>query len=95
VSEPLPAPKRADNLGHVHVLVAADALVWFNDIPTNRTGGERDFTTPPLPPGSTSSYDVRARWVEDGRPVERTFQINVQPNRTTTVDFTAPPPAKG
>jgi uncharacterized protein (TIGR03000 family) len=94
-SEPLPPPRRADDLGHVHVRVPADAVLWFDSNRTSQTGSERDFSTPALPAGSTASYEVRARWTQDGRPVERTYRVDVQPNRTTTVDFTAPPPAPG
>jgi uncharacterized protein (TIGR03000 family) len=87
--EMLPPPTR-DSAAGVHVLVPADATLWFNGVLTNLKGAERDFVTPELSGDRIYTYEVRARWTQDGRAVERTVQVEVRPNRTTTVDFTAP-----
>ena len=45
------------------------------------------FVTPPLQPGQEYTYTLKARWTENGQPVERTRQIMVRPGQTATVDF--------
>ena len=50
------------------------------------------FTTPPLEPGYSYSYTIRARWTENGRPVQQSRTVPVKAGGTTRVDFTSPPP---
>ena len=53
-------------------------------------GNERNFMSPPLPPGRSYPYEIRIRWTgADGKPVELTRQVQVQPGQKTTVDFFA------
>jgi uncharacterized protein (TIGR03000 family) len=54
-------------------------------------GTVRRFTTPPLTPGEEYHYNVRAQWMENGRPVVRTFSIPVEAGRPATVDFNRQP----
>ena len=68
-------------------------MVWFEGAQTAETGPERFFVSPPLTPGQRYTYEVRARWVEGGRPVEEDRTVSVTANRWTDVDFTAAPPA--
>jgi uncharacterized protein (TIGR03000 family) len=52
------------------------------------TGSDRNFVSPPLPPGRTYPYEIRVRWIgADGKPIEQTRQVNVQAGQRTTVDF--------
>jgi uncharacterized protein (TIGR03000 family) len=86
--EVLPMPKKADNIGYVQVRVPADAKVWVDDQATRQTGTDREFQTPPLRPGSTYMYSLKAQWTKDGQTVERTQQVRVKANSTAKVDFT-------
>jgi uncharacterized protein (TIGR03000 family) len=52
-----------------------------------RTGAERDFISPELTAGETYAYQVKARWVEDGRTKEETIEAKVHVNQTTTIRF--------
>jgi uncharacterized protein (TIGR03000 family) len=79
-----------ENAAKVHVRVPAAATVWFEGDQTRQTGPARDFVSPPLTPGQTYTYDVRARWTENGRPVEQTRTVRVRAGDTSTVDFTSP-----
>jgi uncharacterized protein (TIGR03000 family) len=87
--EALPPPLPGDNRAHIHVLLPAAARLWVNGTAMTQTGAERDFTTPALIPGQTYRYEIKARWVRHGNPVERTLEVQVLPNRTTVVDFSA------
>jgi uncharacterized protein (TIGR03000 family) len=66
-----------------------NARVFFDDAPTQQQGTDRVFTTPPLDPNKTYSYTVRATWTENGREINRSKDVRVQPGRTAMVDFRA------
>jgi uncharacterized protein (TIGR03000 family) len=72
----------------VRVLVAADALVWFDGEATKQKGTERYYFTEPLPPGKDVYYDVRASWSDEGHLVEQTRTALGKPGNLVTVDFT-------
>jgi uncharacterized protein (TIGR03000 family) len=78
-SQPTPAT--------VEVRVPADAKVWFDGSPTTMTGDNRIFTSPPLEPGKTFHYEVKAQWMKDGKPVEKTHSIQVGAGKRSLVDF--------
>ncbi|HTU20006.1 MAG TPA: TIGR03000 domain-containing protein [Gemmataceae bacterium] len=77
-----------DNTARVTVVVPERAELWFNDAKTNQTGKRREFATAPLTPGKDFRYRIKARWIEDGKLVERTQTIKVRANSSQTVDFT-------
>jgi uncharacterized protein (TIGR03000 family) len=87
-------PVATANMARVHVRVPADALLWFDGTPTTQRGPERDFTTPELNPEKTYTYEVKARWMQDGQPLERTLKVEVRANKTALVDFSVLPPPK-
>jgi uncharacterized protein (TIGR03000 family) len=71
-----------------------NAEVWFGDNRTRQTGDTRVFQSPPLAPGKYS-YEVRARWTDNGKEVDQTRTVEVRPGDNTTVDFTMPPSPSG
>ena len=81
------APESEDNAAHLRILVPADAKVWVGGMETTKRGQERDFASPALTPGKAYTYEVKARWMQAGEPVERTRRVKVMANQTTTVDF--------
>jgi uncharacterized protein (TIGR03000 family) len=66
---------------------APDAQVWFDNKLTQQQGTERVFQSAPLEAGATYTYAVKARWTENGRPIEQERQVNVQAGQSVTVDF--------
>jgi uncharacterized protein (TIGR03000 family) len=64
------------------------AEVWFGDHKTSQTGTTRQFVTPPLTPGQTFTYDIRATWMDNGQPVTQTRQVRVEAGKASMVDFT-------
>jgi uncharacterized protein (TIGR03000 family) len=82
----------ADDLAHVQIKVPADAEVWFGTGKTSQTGATREFVSPPLTPGQQYTYDIRARWLQDGKEMTETRQIVVGAGMWKGVDFTRPQP---
>lgn len=96
---PLPADvdRRApaapvDDKAHVRVLVPSGAEVWFDGSKTTQAGNSREYVSPSLAPDTTYSYEVRARWMDNGKPVEETRKVMVRAGSQATVDFTQPAP---
>ncbi|MGH7168962.1 MAG: TIGR03000 domain-containing protein [Gemmataceae bacterium] len=95
IPQPTPVPpdeeeKQApveDNTARVTVVVPERAELWFNDAKTNQTGKRREFATAPLTPGKDFRYRIKARWIENGKPVQITHTIKVRANSAQTVDF--------
>ena len=75
----------------LRVRVPADAEVWVSGDPTTQRGEQRRFITPPLEGGRNQGYELRARWTEGGKTVERTEDVRVHPGDRLTVDFLAAP----
>jgi uncharacterized protein (TIGR03000 family) len=80
-------PQPTDNTARLHVIVPAGAQVWVGGEETAQTGPDRVFASPAIQPGRSYTYEVKARWMQEGAPVEQTKQVRVQANQTTTVDF--------
>jgi uncharacterized protein (TIGR03000 family) len=74
----------------IQVRVAPDAEIWFDGTKMKQTGAVREYQTPPLTPGKAFTYEVKARWMQDGEPVEQTRTVEVQVGRQAVVDFTSP-----
>jgi uncharacterized protein (TIGR03000 family) len=79
-----------DNCAHLLVRVPADAQLWFNGTPVQQRGTDRTFVSPPLTPGQTYHYDVRAQWTENGKPMEVNRTVTVQANEWKEIDLTRP-----
>jgi uncharacterized protein (TIGR03000 family) len=77
------------------VRVPGDAILWFDGVPTTQTGPEREFVTPALTPDKEFVYDLKARWIQSGQPVERVVQVKVRANQVSTIDFNELPPPRG
>ena len=73
--ESQPGPSVPGRAVHFAVTVPADAEVWFDGAKTAQAGPYREFVSPPLRPGRSYSYDVRARWKDGGREVDRTRRV--------------------
>jgi uncharacterized protein (TIGR03000 family) len=89
-----PAPAttgtEGSNTAQLNVRVPdANAQVWIEGQLTKQTGTRREFASPPLNPGRTYNYEVRARWTENGRTTDQTRTVAVRANDAVTVDFAA------
>jgi uncharacterized protein (TIGR03000 family) len=77
--------RNADNKARLHLSLPANAELWLNGQRMKGTGPERDFITPPLKEGTTYAYQVKARWTQDGQPLEETIEVKVRANKAATV----------
>ena len=85
-----PTP-RYDNDASVTMNVPADAQIWVDGAATTSTGSVREFTSPPLKPGSQYHYEVQARWNENGHEVTQTQEVAVRAGANIRVDFPVSP----
>jgi len=83
------APSRNTARVTIHV-PDPNADIWFNGTKTAQKGTERVFESPELEPGRDFTYDVRARWMEDGREVEQDRKIEVHAGDRLTANFPMP-----
>jgi len=73
----------------IELRVPANAQVWFNGQATRQTGSQREFVSPPLQPGQEYTYTIRARWMQNGQPVDQTRALQVAATERHTVNFMA------
>ncbi len=93
-----PAHAQGDGEGDatatITVIVPADAVIYFDGDLTNVKGTERRFTTPELAKGKKFHYNVLARWIENGKTVERTRKVPVTAGASVRVSFIEDPKAE-
>jgi uncharacterized protein (TIGR03000 family) len=63
----------------IKLRVPANAEVWFSGDKTTSTGSDRSFVTPSLERGRRFAYDIRVRWMQNGKPMEKVEKIPVHP----------------
>ena len=64
-----------------------NAEVWFQDYKTRERGSVREFESAALQAGKTYHFQIRARWNQNGQPVEQTRDVPAQAGQHMTVDF--------
>ncbi len=79
----------------VSVQVPARAEVWFDGKKMTANGSVRRFRTPPLMLGNRYTYDVSARWEENGRPVTQSQSVFVTAGADVDVVFPPQPVVAG
>jgi uncharacterized protein (TIGR03000 family) len=81
-------PRTSSQSASVTVLVpTADAKVWFDNTATTQNGMERSFVSPALEPNQNFTYTIKARWMENGQPVNQERQVHVQAGQNITANF--------
>jgi uncharacterized protein (TIGR03000 family) len=92
---PATGSDQPQSIAKVTVNVPPDAKVWFEDKPMTSTGAVRQFDSPPLTPGTPYTYDIKARWNENGHEVTQEQRVEVTAGAHVNVRFPAPPKATG
>src|SRR5262249_10866626 len=75
---------------YIHVKVPANAQVLFDDTPMTQTGPARIFMTPVLAKDKNYSFQITARWTEDGKERQQVRTVPIVPGQTAQVDFLTP-----
>jgi uncharacterized protein (TIGR03000 family) len=70
--------------------VPADAEIWFGDVKTAQTGTVRQFVSPAVAAGHEYTYEVRARWMEQGQDMMQTRRITVHAGDQVSIAFPLP-----
>ena len=83
---PGPAGGRAPASLIVHL--PADARLTIDGDPTRSTSGARWFVSPPLEPGMTFHYDLKAEVVRDGKTLTETRRVAVRAGQVSAVTLT-------
>jgi uncharacterized protein (TIGR03000 family) len=76
-----------ENVVHITVRVAPSAEIWFEGEKTTQTGSLRQFTSPPITSDGECTYEIRARWSEGGREIDRTRKVSFRAGDQFTVNF--------
>jgi len=76
-------------LATVEVRVPPDATVWFDGSKTKLTGDDRLFESPPLETGKAYTYEIKAQWMQDGKTVTRTQNLEVRAGQRFMANFTS------
>jgi uncharacterized protein (TIGR03000 family) len=84
-------PVRDDTPAYIVVRVPPDAELWFDGLKMTPMGHVRVFHSPPLTPRVRYVYEVRARWLENGRPVTQTQTVPIYAGEPVNVDFPIAP----
>jgi uncharacterized protein (TIGR03000 family) len=71
----------------INMRLHPDAKVWFFGDETKSQGSMRQYVTPSLDTGKVFFYEIRARWNENGRDVDRTHRVLVHAGDQINVDF--------
>lgn len=71
------------------LLPMPDAQIWVGDTAINGGGVQRQFQSPPLDKGNYT-YTLKARWMQNGQPVDQERTVNIQAGQNVTVDFRTP-----
>jgi len=71
----------------INLRVPAEAEIWFEGAKTQSTGMFRDFISPPLELGQDYTYQVRARWMENGQEVTKNRELRVRAGDQLNLDF--------
>jgi uncharacterized protein (TIGR03000 family) len=78
----------ANNALLVEIRVPLDnVIVFINDQLTKQNGNVRYFSSPPLKPGETYQYTIRAVWTIDGQRNDKTLTLQGKPGERMVADF--------
>lgn len=66
------------------VEVPADAVLYIDDVRMKSTSERRTFVTPPLEPGQSYYYDLRAEFTRNGQTVTVNRRVIIRPGETVT-----------
>jgi uncharacterized protein (TIGR03000 family) len=66
-----------------------NAEVWFQNYKTQQTGVVRQFQSESLDPTSSYTFQVRARWMQNGQMMDQTRQVPARAGQSYSVDFSS------
>jgi len=79
--------QEADHPAYLEITVPASARLTIDNAKTQQTGSVRRFESPPLPPGQTFTYHLKATWTEQGKEVVSAKDVRMVAGQETKVDL--------
>ncbi len=79
---------RPQSTAHIWLRVPPGARVWFDGDEMKQTGDLRHYFSPALTAGQKYAYQVRVRWMKDGKAIEQNRCIVVRAGDSPRLDFT-------
>jgi uncharacterized protein (TIGR03000 family) len=73
---------RGENRVMLNIQAPAGANLWISDVFVGQGGSSRQFVSPPLENGRTYTYDIKARWMQDGREMTSARTLEFQGGQT-------------
>jgi uncharacterized protein (TIGR03000 family) len=73
---------RAENRVMLNIQAPPGAGLWISDVFMGEGDGNRQFISPPLENGRKYVYDVKARWMQDGREMTSSRTLEFQAGQT-------------
>jgi uncharacterized protein (TIGR03000 family) len=70
----------------------ADARLFVDNVAMKTTSSHRVFVTPPLQPGQTYYYVLKAEMQRAGQPVSVTGQVIIRPGQQVRAQLSDPSP---
>jgi len=70
------------------------AEIWFEGKKTEQTGTIRQYVSTGLTPGQKYTYELKAKWMEDGKEKVETRNIEVAAGQFKTIDLSKQPAEK-
>lgn len=78
------------NAARLTVKLPANAKLWVENHEMQQTGPVRVMNSPPLQPGQTYHYTLKAQWDDNGKQETQERTVNIQAGADATVDFNQP-----
>jgi len=72
----------------IDVLTPATAEITFEGAKTTQTGSRRLFISPPIKSGQNYIYEIKVKWLENGKPIAHTRTVPVRAGQRLMVDLT-------
>ena len=86
-----PANQGPANAAQIRVMLPTpEAKVMFDGAPTTQVGTDRLYYTPALTVGANNTYKIRITYLQGTQEMTQERTLNVAPNMTYVVNFSAP-----
>jgi uncharacterized protein (TIGR03000 family) len=87
---PAPSPPPVADVAEFHVILPGRGSVSFGRFQAAQDSGAHLYESPQITPGETYSYQIQARWSENGQEKTRTKTVKFRAGERVRVDFSDP-----
>jgi uncharacterized protein (TIGR03000 family) len=85
-----PAPQVKQTTAELQIFVIdGDAEMWVNGVKSDKVGQTRDIIAKDMKPGKKYTYEIRAKWTQNGKDYDRKHTMTVEAGQQAGVVFAA------